>query len=73
MSRPKEQRITDLDTHPNAVIGLRVVAEFLRIDLRTLDAMIDEGKLSTVPMHKERKIAKWELQRYLATPQSQAS
>lgn len=73
MSRPREDRITDLDTHPKAFVGLAVAAEFLCVHRARLDAMIDEGQILAKPFHRQRKIAIVELQRFVAELQSKAS
>ncbi len=73
MSRPREDRITDLDTHPKAFVGLAVAAEFLCVHRETLDAMIDEGQIIAKPFNKQRKIAVAELRRFVAELHSKAS
>jgi excisionase family DNA binding protein len=61
--RYPEPRITDLDTHPDRFVCLIVAAEYLELDVRTLDRWIDEGRIVAVPFGRRRKIAKDELQR----------
>lgn len=73
MSRPREPRIVDLDTHPRAFVGLQVAAEFLCVHRQTLDEMIDEGRIIATPFLKQRKIAVAELRRFVAIPNQQAS
>lgn len=42
-SRHAEQRITDPNTHPRRSVCLRVAAEYLEMDERTLRARIESG------------------------------
>lgn len=43
--RKKEQRITDPSTHPKRTVCLRVAAEYLEIDERTLRLFVESGDL----------------------------
>jgi excisionase family DNA binding protein len=43
--RPKELRIQDPATHPRSSVCLRVAAEFLELDERTVKARIESGDL----------------------------
>lgn len=43
--RRQEQRITDPATHPKSSVCLKVAAEFLGMDDRTLKARIERGDL----------------------------
>lgn len=62
--RVPEQRISDLETHPTRYVCLIVAADYLEIDIRTLDKWIDEGRLATTPFGRRRKIAISEVRRF---------
>lgn len=47
MLRP-EPRIVSLASHPRRWVGLRVAADYLRIDARTLRARIEDGRLEAI-------------------------
>jgi excisionase family DNA binding protein len=46
--RQLEPRIVDPATHKRQVVGLRVAADFLGLNERTVRARIEEGKLKAV-------------------------
>jgi hypothetical protein len=48
MRRRPEPRIVDPITHPRKTVGLRVAAEYLDMDERTLCARIERGLLPAV-------------------------
>jgi excisionase family DNA binding protein len=54
--RQPEPHITDLDAYPRKWVRLCVAAEYLEIDIRTLDAWIDQGYIAAVPYGKHRRI-----------------
>jgi excisionase family DNA binding protein len=43
--RRAEPRLTDPSTHPRRTVCLRVAAEYLEMDERTVQARIQDGKL----------------------------
>ena len=57
--RRKEPRIVDPATHPRSSVCLRVAAEFLGMDARTLKARIERGDL---PVFVDGKVYRIELQ-----------
>ena len=64
LGRYREPRIDNLETYPKKYACLRVAAEYLEIDIRTLDAWIDDGTIEAVPYGKHRRIAIEELRRF---------
>jgi excisionase family DNA binding protein len=61
MSRRAEPRIKDLATHSRRNVSLRVAADYLGIDRRTLNNYLDAGLLAFLQFGKRRKIAIEEL------------
>lgn len=51
--RRAEPRIVDPATHPRREVGLRVAAEYLGLDERTVRARIEEGRL---PAYRDGKV-----------------
>jgi excisionase family DNA binding protein len=62
--RRPEPRIDDPRTHPKRFVCLEVAATYLGISRRTLNALIDEGKITAKPFVHRRKIAITELVRF---------
>jgi excisionase family DNA binding protein len=62
--RRAETRLTDPATHPRRTVCLRVAAEYLEMDERTLKARIDEGVLSGFRSGKVYRIDVTEVVRY---------
>lgn len=46
--RKREQAIVDLATHQRLCVCLRVAAEYLELDERTVRARIEDGRLSAI-------------------------
>ena len=46
--RRLEPRIVDPTTHPRQIVGLRVAADFLGLNERTVRARIEDGKLKAI-------------------------
>lgn len=55
--RQKEPRIVNLATHPRRDVCLRVAAEYLRINERTLRARIEVGRLHAMRDGKSYRIS----------------
>lgn len=62
--RRSEPRIVDPETHPRRTVCLRVAAEYLEIDERTLKASIDDGGLEAFRLGKVYRIELAELVAY---------
>lgn len=67
--RRAEPRIVDPATHPRRSVCLRVAAEFLEIDERTLRARIEDGKLDAFRDGKVYRIALPDLVAYRSARQ----
>jgi excisionase family DNA binding protein len=63
--RRSEPRIVDPATHPRRTVCLRVAAEYLEIDERTLQTRIDDGKLKAFRDGRVCRIEVVELVAYL--------
>ena len=61
MKRRAEPRISDLASHPRRNVSLRVAADYLGIDRRTLNNYLAAGLLAFLQLGKRRKIAVEEL------------
>lgn len=56
-----EPRIVDPKTHPRTYVGIRVAAEFLEVDPKTLAVWLDNGELEFQQLPRTRRIAVSEL------------
>jgi excisionase family DNA binding protein len=56
LGRRPEPRIESLETHPKRHVCLRVAAEYLEVDVRTLGKWIHQGLIVAVPYGKHRRI-----------------
>lgn len=64
--RRPEPRITDLATHPQAWVNLRVAADFLEMDYRSVVAYLEEQHLQAAWKGRRRRIHLAELARFKA-------
>jgi excisionase family DNA binding protein len=62
--RQREPRLTDPANHPRRTVCLRVAAEYLEIDERTVRARLDEGELFGFKSGKAYRIEVSELVAY---------
>lgn len=62
--RAPSARITDLATETRRYVPLVVAADWLEIDVRTLNFWIEEGRITPTPYGKFRRIAIEELKRF---------
>lgn len=71
--RRPEPRIAHLATHPRKTVGLKVAAEYLEIDERTLRARIDRGDIDALCDERVIRIDVDSLRAYVARKRSLAS